>query len=133
VNPSPAATTVWIVDDDLGFVWWLGEVFTEAGCRTLPALSCEQALALFKSLDVGIDLLVVNPQLSGISKMLKILSRAHPNLKIVAIGNASAALLAASRPQASLERPSASESISRPEWLKKVRKLLKEVASAAAV
>jgi DNA-binding NtrC family response regulator len=133
VTRSPAATTVWIVDDDLGFVWWLGEIFTEAGCRTLPALSCEQALALIKSLDVGIDLLVVNPQLPGITKMLKILSRAHPNLKIVAIGNASAALPAAFRPQASLERPSASESISRPEWLKKVRKLLKEVASAAAV
>jgi DNA-binding NtrC family response regulator len=133
VTPSPAATTVWIVDNDLGFVWWLGEVFTEAGCRTLPALSCEQALALMKSLDVGIDLLVVNPQLPGILKMLQLLSRAHPNLKIVAIGNASAALSAAFHPQASLERPSASDSISRPDWLKKVRRLLREVASAAAV
>jgi DNA-binding NtrC family response regulator len=133
VSSSPAATTVWIVDNDLGFVWWLGEVFTEAGCRTLPALSCEQALTLIKSLDVGVDLLVVNPQLPGIVKMLQILSRAHPNLKIVTIGNASAALPAALRPQASLKRPSASDPISRPEWLKKVRKLLKEVASAAAV
>jgi len=133
VTPSPAATTVWIVDNDLGFVWWLGEVFTEAGCRTLPALSCEQALALMKSLDVGIDLLVVNPQLPGIIKMLQILSRAQPNLKIVAIGNASAVLHAALRPQAGLERPSASDSISRSEWIKKVRKLLREVASAAAV
>jgi DNA-binding NtrC family response regulator len=133
VTPSPAATTVWIVDNDLGFVWWLGEVFTEAGCRTLPALSCEQALALIKSLNVGIDLLVVNPQLPGVIKMLEILSRAHPNFKIVAIGNASAALPADLRPQASLERPSASDSISRPDWLKKVRRLLKEVAAAAVV
>ena len=131
--PSPAATTVWIVDNDLGFVWWLGEVFTEAGCRTLPALSCEQALALITSLNVGIDLLVVNPQLPGVIKMLEILSRAHPNFKIVAIGNASATLPAALRPQASLERPSASDSISRPDWLKKVRRLLKEVAAAAVV
>jgi DNA-binding NtrC family response regulator len=133
VTPSPAATTVWIVDNDLGFVWWLGEVFTEAGCRTLPALSCEQALALIKSLNVGIDLLVVNPQLPGVIKMLEILSRAHPNFKIVAIGNASPALPADLRPQASLERPSASDSISRPDWLKKVRRLLKEVAAAAVV
>jgi DNA-binding NtrC family response regulator len=133
VTPSPSATTVWIVDNDLGFVWWLGEVFTEAGCRTLPALSCEQALALIKSLNVGIDLLVVNPQLPGVLKMLQILSSAHPNLKIVAIGKASTVLTSALRPQASLERPSASDSISRADWLKKVRKLLKEVASAAAV
>jgi DNA-binding NtrC family response regulator len=133
VTPSPAATTVWIVDNDLGFVWWLGEVFTEAGCRTLPALSCEQALALIKNLGVGIDLLVVNPQLPGVVKMLQSLSRAHPNLKVVTIGKASAVLPAALRPQASLERPSASDSISRPEWLKRVRKLLKEMAAAAAV
>ena len=113
MTPSPAATTVWIVDNDLGFVWWLGEVFTEAGCRTLPALSCEQALALIKSLNVRIDLLVVNPQLPGVVKMLQLLSRAHPNLKIVAIGNASVAIPAALRPQASLVRPSPSESISR--------------------
>jgi DNA-binding NtrC family response regulator len=133
VTPSPAATTVWIVDNDLGFVWWLGEIFTEAGCRTLPALSCEQALTLIKTLNVGVDLLVVNPQLPGVMKMLQSLSRAHPKLKIVTIGKASAALPAALRPQASLERPSASDSISRSEWLKKVRKLLKEVASTAAV
>jgi DNA-binding NtrC family response regulator len=133
VTPSPAATTVWIVDNDLGFVWWLGEIFTEAGCRTLPALSCEQALTLIKSLNVGVDLLVVDPQLPGVMKMLQSLSRAHPKLKIVTIGKASAALPAALRPQASLERPSASDSISRSEWLTKVRKLLKEVASTAAV
>jgi DNA-binding NtrC family response regulator len=133
VTPWPAATTVWIVDNDLGFVWWLGEVFTEVGCRTLPALSCEQALALIRSLGVGIDLLVVNPQLPGVVKMLQSLSRSHPNLKIVAIGKASAVLPADFRPHASLERPSASDSISRPEWLKKVRKLLKEVAATAAV
>ena len=133
MTPSPAATTVWIVDNDLGYVWWLGEVFTEAGCRTLPSLSCEQALALFKRLNVGIDLLVVNPQLPDVVKMLRLLSRAHPNLKIVAIGNAFAAIPADLRPQASLERPSPSDPISRAEWIKKVRRLLKEVASAAAV
>jgi hypothetical protein len=25
--------TVLIVDGDLGFIWWLGDVFAEAGCR----------------------------------------------------------------------------------------------------
>lgn len=130
---SPAATTVWIVDNDLGFVWWLGELFTEAGCRALPALSCEQAMSFMKSLKVGIDLLVVNPQLPGVTDMLQGFQRTHPNLKIVAVGKASAALSASVHPLARLERPFASDSISRPEWLKKVRKLLKEVAAAATV
>ena len=133
MTEPPAPTTVWIVDGDLGFVWWLGEIFTEAGCRALPALSCEQAVSLMKKLNVGIDLLVLNPQLPGVIRMLKILSSAHPNFKIVAIGNASPALITAIHPQANLERPSSSDSISRPEWLKKIRKLLKEMAAAAAV
>lgn len=133
MTQSPVPTTVWIVDDDLGFVWWLGEIFTEAGCRALPALNCEQAISLLKKLNVGIDLLVVNPHLPGVSKMLHILGRAHRNLKIVAIAKASQELTAAIHQQANLERPSASDSISRPEWLNKVRRLLKEVTAAAPV
>jgi DNA-binding NtrC family response regulator len=133
VTQPPAPTTVWIVDDDLGFVWWLGEIFTEAGCRALPALSCEQAVSLMKKLDVGIDLLVLNPQLPGVVKMLQALRDAHPNFKVVAIGKISPALATAIHPQANLERPNSSDSISRLEWLTKVRKLLKVVATAATV
>jgi hypothetical protein len=133
VTQSPAPTTVWIVDDDLGFVWWLGEIFTEAGCRALPALSCEQAVSLNKSLDVGIDLLVLNPSLPGVIGMLQILRSVHPNFKIALIGHASPALSTAIRPQANLERPSSSDPISRLDWLRKVRKLLQDMAAAAAV
>ena len=129
----PAPTTVWIVDDDLGFVWWLGEIFTEAGCRALPALSCEQAVSLMKQLDVGIDLLVLNPQLPGVIRMLQMLRGADANFKVVAIGKTPPVLAAAIHPQANLERPSSSDSISRLEWLTKVRKLLKVVAAAASV
>lgn len=128
-----APTTVWIVDDDLGFVWWLGEIFTEAGCRALPALSCEQAVSLMKQLDVGIDLLVLNPQLPGVIRMLQMLRGADANFKVVAIGKIPPVLATAIHPQANLERPSSSDSISRLEWLTKVRKLLKVVAAAATV
>jgi hypothetical protein len=133
VTRRPAPTTVWIVDDDLGFVWWLGEIFTEAGCRALPALSCEQAISLNESLDVGIDLLVLNPGLSGVAGMLQILRSAYPNFKIVLIGNASPALTTTIRPQANLERPSSSQPISRVEWVARVRKLLRDVAAATVV
>jgi len=133
VTEAPVPTTVWIVDDDLGFVWWLGEIFTEAGSRALPALSCEQAISLMQKLSVGIDLLVLNPRLPGAMRMVQILSSASPNFKTVLIGKASPALTTAIHPRAHLERPSSSDTISRPEWLKKVRKLLTEVAAATAV
>ena len=133
MTQPPGATTVWIVDDDLGFVWWLGEIFTEAGCRALPALSCEQAVSLIKQLNLGMDVLVLNPQLPGVVGMLQIFRRVRPNFQIVTIGKPSSALTAAIRPKAKLERPSGSASVSRPVWLQEVRKLLKQVAAPATV
>ena len=133
MSQPPAPTTVWIVDDDLGFVWWLGEIFTELGCLALPALSCEQAVSLTKALNVGIDLLVLNPRLPGALGMLQILSGVYPTFKTVLIGKASPAQTAAIRPLAHLERPASSDSISRSEWLKKVRRVLTQVAAATAV
>ena len=127
----PAAATIWIVDDDLGFVWWLGDVFTEAGCRTLPALGCEQAIDLMKRLHVGIDVLIVNPQLPGVTGLIEVFSRMKPGLKVITIGTTPKDVVDAIGPQASLERPTGSEPISRSEWLKKARRLLKEVAAAA--
>lgn len=86
-----------------------------------------------KQLDVGIDLLVLNPQLPGVIRMLQMLRGADANFKVVAIGKTPPVLAAAIHPQANLERPSSSDSISRLEWLTKVRKLLKVVAAAASV
>src|SRR5260370_28299368 len=61
----PPAMTVWIVDSDLGFVWWVGDIFREVGCRALPALSCKDAVALMKELGIEPDLIVLNPNLPG--------------------------------------------------------------------
>ena len=131
-TPWPAAPTVWIVDDDLGFVWWLGEIFTEARCRALPAFSCEDALSLMKRLNIGADLIVVNPQLPGVSAMLQTLNRANHSLKIVTIQKSSEPHVIDERSQATLERPSGFDPVSRTEWLKKVRRLLRQIESAAS-
>jgi hypothetical protein len=40
VKDSPPQQTVLIVDPDLGLLFWLGEISTKAGCRTIPALDC---------------------------------------------------------------------------------------------
>ena len=129
MSPLPAPT-VWIVDDDLGFVWWLGEIFIEAGCHALPALSVAEASALMKRLQVGIDLVVVNPALVGVDRMLRSLKRANPSLKIIIIGPGSLSG-PTMRVHGTLIRPSAFEPLPRPEWLDKVRVLLREVKAAA--
>ena len=45
--------TVLIVDKDLGFLWWLGEIFSEAGYDVAPALDCKQAFSLTTELNLN--------------------------------------------------------------------------------
>jgi len=123
---SPAPPTVWIIDDDLGFVWWLGEIFIQARCQPFPALTCEQALSLMTKLKVGADLIVINPHLRGVSAMLDTFNRSNRNLKIVALRNPSEPQAADAISEITLERPSRTDRMSPPEWLKKIRKLLKQ-------
>jgi hypothetical protein len=81
VSQVASVPTVLILDDDLGFVWWLGEIFTELGY----APSCPQALSTIEALDLSVDLAILNPELPGISPMIRAIEHAHP-AKIVMIG-----------------------------------------------
>jgi hypothetical protein len=124
-----------IIDHDLGFVMWLGEMFTELGCQTAPALNCRQALALIQRIDLPIAILVINPELRGASRIVKMLVAANPALRLVLIRNAPAIQSAAQgsgreanpsgvQARFTLERPSPAEAISRPEWAARIRKVL---------
>ena len=124
-----------IIDHDLGFVMWLGEIFTELGCEAVPALHCRQALALTKRFNLPVAILVVNPELRGAERMIKDLVAEHPGVRLVLIRSAPTPLTGAPgsglqavpsviQSRFSLERPSPAEPISRPEWVAKVRRLL---------
>src|SRR6266567_7259909 len=63
--------TALIADDDLGFVWWLGQVLAEVGIRGVPALTYRQGLARIKMLKGHIDLVIANPDLPGSSKLIE--------------------------------------------------------------
>jgi hypothetical protein len=121
-----------IVDEDLGFVSWLGELFCEAGYRALPALNCRQAVSLIKKLDLDVDVLAVDEGLPGVCEMIGMLRRPRRLLKIVVIRNP--AVEEHDIPaHATLDRPSGWEPISRPVWLKKVLSVLKQAEAKAAV
>jgi hypothetical protein len=63
---APAiAKTVLIVDEDLGFVFWLGRLLTETGYQAWPARSGVEAAALLSEIGVRPDLLVINPNSEG--------------------------------------------------------------------
>lgn len=129
---APTTLTVLIIDDDLGFVCWLGDIFAEAGCRALPALSCGEAVVLTKRLGVEPDLIILNPRLDGAANMLQNYIQTKRNFTIVTIGPPSNTLGASIQLHAILERPSPNEPIVRAEWLDMLRKLLRQAEAARA-
>jgi DNA-binding NtrC family response regulator len=124
VNAGTGAPTALIVDDDVGFLLWLGEMLTETGYQTIPALQCRQALTLVKKLALRIDVLVVNPELRGAARAMKVLASEHPRLRVVLIRDPSSPGTVMDSNHATFERPSAWEPISRPQWITKIRKVL---------
>jgi hypothetical protein len=72
-----------IVSDDIGLALWIGQLLTEAGCRTIPTLNCQQAVSLTAELNLDPDVVVVDPDLRGASSMLRTLRRTNGRLKIV--------------------------------------------------
>ena len=144
VAASPCSALALIIDHDLGFLMWLGEVFVEAGFQAVPALHCRQALAMAKRLNRPITTLVLNPELPGAARTVKALAAANPAMRVVLIRNSPAHSDAPSAPhdmrddaarpsrtnpngiraRSTLERPSPEEPISRPVWVSKIRKML---------
>lgn len=133
MSKPPGPPTVLIVDEDVGFISWLGEIFSEAGYRALPALSCHQAVSLIKKLKLDVDVIAVNQRLRGISWAIGTLSSAKRPLKIVLIRNPAVDAIEVIPSHAILERPSGWDPISRADWLRKIRRVLKQVEARAAV
>ena len=131
MSVNSGASSVLIVDDDVAFVWWLGEVFTAAGYQSVPALHCRQALSLSKKLDLRVDLIAVNPQLPGVLRMLEAFAAARPGLKVILIQDHNSEPSAAIHGDATLQRPSGWEPVLRPQWQRKLRRILESLGAAA--
>ena len=130
---APSGSFALLVDRDLGFLMWLGEVFNELGWQAFPALHCRQALVLAKRSEFPVTLLVINPGLPGAARAVKALAGANPGLRVVLIVDSAAdpnpggvKSRASNRMQArsKLERPSPWEPISRQEWVARVQRAL---------
>jgi len=122
---------VLIVDHDLGFVCWLGELLAQAGYQAVPALNSRDAVRLATDLHLPIDVAIVDPGLRGVSKAIETVSNLYPSLRTVAVRSPGHDMIDAIDAKATLERPSSSARISRQECLKSIRRVLKNARAAA--
>jgi hypothetical protein len=77
--------TILLVDNDLGFLYWLGCTLCAAGYMALPAKNSQNASELLGRLNVGIQLLVVNSSMRGACAFAETLRRSQRNLKVIAL------------------------------------------------
>lgn len=109
--------TVLIVDRDLGFVFWLGQILDQAGYRALPARDSVDAVALQNELHLEIDLLILNPSLDGILEFAETVCLSQEHVKIMAIIGEQEEPIAAMMADASRRKPSFRDKPSKLEWL----------------
>jgi ActR/RegA family two-component response regulator len=130
VNVGTGPPTALIVDDDVAFVLWLGEMLTENGYQPYPALTCRLALALVKKLSLQVDVLVLNPKLRGAARAIEALSIERPSLRVVLIRDPSESVtVIPNSNHATLDRPRSWEPVSRDEWIAQIRKVLMRSAA----
>jgi DNA-binding response OmpR family regulator len=126
MKDHPARPMVLIVDKDLGFVAWLAEIFSDAGCDVVPALNCGQARSLIIQFKLQVDLIVVDPALARVSEIVPALCKENRLMKVVAIRNGASDAQEAIIADWTLVRPSGWESTTRQDWLARVRTILSD-------
>lgn len=85
MGEEPLLKTALILDDDLGFVFWLGHMLDESQFSAVPARSVSDAALLMLQLDLTVDLLIINPALSGGLEFIAASHRQHKEIRVIAI------------------------------------------------
>jgi CheY-like chemotaxis protein len=109
--------TILIVDDDLGFVMWLGHTLAATGYLTVPLTSAQESLRIIAELDLAvIDLAIVNPAMPGMSHLIDTLRSRQEYLQVIGTEPSS--------------RSFVDLSAAKEEWIAKVRRVLEKTRTA---
>ena len=118
-----AIAPILIVDRDLGFVFWLGNVLASGGYPVLAAKDIPDAALLLHQLKSEIGMLIVNPDLEKAAGFILDLQRRQPNLIVIAIAD-DAHTPVMSGVHASRSKPVHASENARHEWLEVVGKMV---------
>jgi len=118
-----------LVDSDLGFTFWLGQLLDQAGYEAFPAKSVADAIQLLDQLKFQINLLVLNPALEGAGSFAAALRHSQPHIRIVAAHDPE---LSGSWPEMDASHPKThhSDELARGEWLNFIRMFCRPVMVA---
>jgi DNA-binding NtrC family response regulator len=117
--------TVLIVDDDLGFAFWLGQALDRSGYETWPARSVTAARSLLAEVRLAVDLLVVNASAPRAHALATYLGRTNPNFKIIAVyDELSDGIKSFPKASAVHQKPQTIDTAAKLEWVRLVTDVL---------
>jgi DNA-binding NtrC family response regulator len=116
--------TVLIVDDDLGFVFWLGHALDAAAYSALPARTIPDAALLIMQLNLTVDVLLINPRLSGGHDFIATLHRSQGHVKVIGILDYGRQLSHIKGVSAHHTKPTVLDEDSKNDWLQCIRGVL---------
>jgi CheY-like chemotaxis protein len=121
---------VLIVDDNVGFLFWLGEVLAGSNYQPWPACSAADASKMLRSKHLAqLDLLVVNPSLRGATAFIARLRRNRPTLKVLAVDPLNEKQVRGVN--AWHARPNRADVTARQQWLREVGRIFSTQKRAA--
>lgn len=74
--------TILILDNDLGFCFWLGQAMTASQCKAFPATTITEAVTLIAQFKLKIDFLILNPAVPGAMDFMRALRREQRHLRV---------------------------------------------------
>ena len=77
--------TILLIDNDLAFIFWLGQALDKSGCEAFPAKSVPDAIKLADELHLSIDLLIVNCSLLDSADLISSLRQRWGYVKIIGL------------------------------------------------
>lgn len=80
-------TTILILDNDLGFCFWLGQALTGSHCKAFPATTIPEAVTLIAQFKLKIDFLILNPAVPGAMDFMKALRREQHQLRVAVLAS----------------------------------------------
>ena len=130
IRAEVAMRNVLIVDNHLGFIFWLGEVLIGADYQPWPACTVSDAVTVAGGKDtVPLDLLIVNPSLPGVSHLISRFRRRQPQLKVMALGLHNESVLTGI--DTWRERPTQPDPAARQKWLRAIDRMFRTHQRAA--
>ncbi len=120
----PILKTVLIIDDDLGFVFWLGHGLDAAAYTALPARTVPDAALLIMQLDLTVDVLLINLSLAGSVEFIAALHRSQRDVRVIGILDDGQLAAHITGVNATHAKPTVFDDTSKNEWLGCIERIL---------